>query len=96
MACVVRVAIADIVDKIDKPYDYICRIPADDLIGRRALVPFGNANMPKKCLIIDSFETDDVSKLKTMISLVDVVLEVTIISQPGSILAFLAFDTVPF
>ncbi len=71
MALVVRVAIADIVEKIDKPYDYICRIPVDDPVGRRALVPFGNADTPRKCLIVDKFETDDVSNLKTLITFVD-------------------------
>ena len=73
MAKCVKVAIDDIVNKIDKPYDYFVPDHLSDIVadGLRVIVPFSRANTRKKAFILSTYESDDVSLLKPIISVVD-------------------------
>lgn len=70
MAKVVRVIISNIIKKIDQPYDYVCSFEGD-LIGKRAIVPFGKSNSPRKALILDCYESDEIGSLKQVIDILD-------------------------
>ncbi len=73
MALCVSVAIDDIVNKIDKLYDYY--VPAhlcDDICpGIRVVVPFSNSNMLKKAIVLDVREQGDDLPLKWIIGIAD-------------------------
>ncbi len=73
MALCASVVIDDIINKIDKPYDYV--VPSEFLerlkVGMRVVVPFSKANIKKKALVILLHECDDASAYKQIIDVVD-------------------------
>ncbi len=73
MALVCRVAIDQIVQKIDRDYDYL--IPdsfgASVMPGVRVLVPFGNGNVLKKAMVFSIFSTNEVHELKSVVRVLD-------------------------
>lgn len=79
MALCVSVVIDDIVSKIDKPYDYavpdtlVCEID----VGVRVIVPFSNADISKKALVISVFESEDISRLKFVSAVADKTLKLS-------------------
>lgn len=73
MALCVSVVIDDIINKIDKQYDYA--VP-DNFIGilkagMRVIVPFSKGNINKKALVLALNERTDVSSLKQVIDVFD-------------------------
>ncbi len=70
MARIVKVVISNIINKIDRPYDYIYPFE-DDPIGKRVVVGFGKANACRKALVMDCFESDEITGLKTVIDVLD-------------------------
>ncbi len=73
MPFICRVALDQIVQKIDRDYDYIVPpgFSASILPGVRVLVPFGNGNVLKKALVISVFEEVDVDGLKEVVRCLD-------------------------
>ena len=73
MALCVSVAIDDIINKIDKLYDYC--VPEHFIneinVGVRVVVPFSKSNMTKKAVVLNVFNSDETANLKTIISVVD-------------------------
>ncbi len=73
MDLLASVVIDDIINKIDKPYDYI--VPPEYSgqlqVGMRVVVPFSKANIKKKALVILLHESEDVSKYKCILDVVD-------------------------
>ena len=74
MAICVSVAIDNIVLKIDKLYDYSVPDELVDFIvpGVRVVVPFSNANIRKKAIVISKFEKDDICRLKSVLAVADI------------------------
>lgn len=68
---VANVVIASNTDKLDKKFSYI--IPDGFCVkpGIRVLVPFGRSDKTAMGIVTDVFKSDDVKKLKSIISLVD-------------------------
>ena len=64
MSLVCRVAIDQIVQKIDRDYDYLLpsSFAAKILPGMRVLVPFGKGNVLKKAMVFSVLETSATSK----------------------------------
>lgn len=73
MAVCVKVVIDDIVNKIDKPYDYYVSDELSDALvsGMRVIVPFSKSNIKKKALVLEVFEKEDISDLKPVLSVID-------------------------
>ncbi len=73
MAICARVAIDDIINKIDKPYDYSVPFELIDKIcpGACVIVPFSKNNINKKALVLSLFEKDNIDGLKNIIEVVD-------------------------
>ncbi len=73
MALCVSVAIDDIINKIDKLYDYCVpeQYAGEITVGVRVVVPFSKSNMTKKAVVLNVFDCDDFDNLKTIISVVD-------------------------
>ena len=73
MPLVCRVAIDQIVHKIDRDYDYLIpeQFQAAVQPGIRVLVPFGNGNVLKKAMVISVFEGEQHSKYKTVVRVLD-------------------------
>ena len=73
MPFVCRVAIDQIVQKIDRDYDYILpsSFAASVLPGMRVLVPFGKANVLKKAMVLSVFQSEDTDELKEAVRLLD-------------------------
>lgn len=72
MACIVQVAVSNIVEKIDRPYDYYYPFEEQsNLVGRRVLVPFGKANKLRKGLILTVREDSEGQNLKTVAEVLD-------------------------
>ncbi len=73
MALCVSVAIDDIVNKIDKLYDYYVPEQFCDIVcpGIRVVVPFSNSNMIKKAIVLDVKEQNDDLPLKWIIGIAD-------------------------
>lgn len=73
MALCVSVVIDDIVSKIDKLYDYYVpqHITDEICVGIRVLVPFSNANITKKALVLAVRNIDDCTGLKQVIAVAD-------------------------
>lgn len=73
MPLVCRVAIDQIVQKIDRDYDY--SIPdafgASVMPGVRVLVPFGNGNVLKKAMVLSVFQGEDDQTLKSVVRVLD-------------------------
>ena len=73
MSRICRVAIDQIVEKIDRDYDYILpsAVASFALPGMRVLVPFGNANVLKKAMILEVFDGTLDAKLKEVVRVLD-------------------------
>ncbi len=73
MAFICRVAIDQIVQKIDRDYDYILpsSFGASVLPGMRVLVPFGNGNVLKKAMVLSVFEGDALPEFKEIVRVLD-------------------------
>ncbi len=73
MARICRVAIDQIVEKIDRDYDYLLNdtLAKTVLPGMRVLVPFGKANILKKAMVLDVFDGEVDDSLKEVIRLLD-------------------------
>lgn len=73
MALCVSVAIDDIVNKIDKLYDYYVPHQFCDAVcrGIRVVVPFSKSNMLKKAIVLDVKEISDNQELKSVIGIAD-------------------------
>ncbi len=73
MALCVSVAIDDIVNKIDKLYDYYVPEQFCDIVcpGVRVVVPFSKSNMLKKAIVLDVKEVCDNMELKSVIGIAD-------------------------
>jgi primosomal protein N' (replication factor Y) len=73
MALVCRVAIDQIVQKIDRDYDYLLpdSFAASVVPGMRVLVPFGNGNVLKKAMVFRVFEEEPSPGIKTVIRVLD-------------------------
>ncbi len=73
MPLICRVAIDQIVQKIDKDYDYLLpdSFASSVLPGMRVLVPFGNGNVLKKAMVFSVFEGEYDPKLKGAVRLLD-------------------------
>lgn len=73
MALCASVVIDDIINRIDKPYDYAVPSYISDSLkaGMRVIVPFSKSNIKKKALVISVFEKDDIAELKQIISIFD-------------------------
>lgn len=71
MAVIVKVVLSDIVEKIDKSYDYVYPFEDTAPAGKRVLVPFGKGNTPRKGLILESFVSSETEHLKSVLSVLD-------------------------
>ncbi len=73
MSLICRVAIDQIVQKIDRDYDYFIPdfLRASVLPGVRVLVPFGNGNVLKKAMVFSVFEGDPAPELKGVVRVLD-------------------------
>lgn len=73
MPRICRVAIDQIVHKIDRDYDYLIPEPfwADVKPGVRVLVPFGNGNVLKKAMVFSVFEGEARAEHKTVVRVLD-------------------------
>ena len=73
MPSICRVAIDQIVQKIDRDYDYVIPERHLDAVvpGVRVLVPFGNGNVLKKAMVLSVFESDSVTALKAIVRVLD-------------------------
>ncbi len=73
MALCVKVVIDDIVNKIDKLYDYYVpqELDVDVQVGIRVVVPFSRSNMRKNAFVIEMYSSEEISGLKPVISIVD-------------------------
>ena len=73
MPLVCRVAINQIVQKIDRDYDYLLpsSFAAKVSPGMRVLVPFGKGNVLKKAMVFSVFESQECGDLKEVIRLLD-------------------------
>ena len=73
MAVCVKVIIDDLINKIDKPYDYYVPDELAEYIGKwqRVIVPFSRANIRKKALVIDIYDSADVNGFKPVLTVVD-------------------------
>ncbi len=70
MAKAVQVIISNIINKIDRPYDYIYPFD-DDPIGKRVIVPFGKSNAPRKGLVMGISQNDELQSLKKIYDVLD-------------------------
>ncbi len=72
-ACICRVAIDQIVEKIDRDYDYIVpnSLASVVLPGMRVLVPFGKGNVLKKAMVLSCFKDTPDSQLKEIVRILD-------------------------
>lgn len=73
MATICRVAIDQIVQKIDRDYDYILPVSlgASVLPGMRVLVPFGKGNVLKKAMVLSVFEGETKPEFKELVRVLD-------------------------
>ena len=73
MPRICRVAIDQIVQKIDRDYDYLLpdSFGVSVLPGMRVLVPFGNGNVLKKAMVFSVLDTEDTSELKQIVRVLD-------------------------
>lgn len=73
MPRICRVAIDQIVQKIDRDYDYLLpdSFGASVLPGMRVLVPFGNGNVLKKAMVFSVYDTEEATELKQIVRLLD-------------------------
>ncbi|MBQ4052385.1 MAG: primosomal protein N' [Clostridia bacterium] len=73
MTRICRVAIDQIVEKIDRDYDYTLPPELWEMTepGMRVLVPFGNGNLLKKAMVLDVYEGDPDPKFKEVVRLLD-------------------------
>ncbi len=73
MPLICRVAIDQIVQKIDRDYDYLLpnSFSASVLPGMRVLVPFGNGNVLKKAVVLSVFDSDAAPGLKAVVRALD-------------------------
>lgn len=73
MSRICRVAIDQIVEKIDRDYDYILpSIFADQVqAGMRVLVPFGNGNVLKKAMVLEVLDGEQSEKMKEVVRVLD-------------------------
>ena len=73
MVRICRVAIDQIVEKIDRNYDYLLPLSLADSVrpGMRVIVPFGNANVLKKAMVLEVFDGESDAKLKEVIRVLD-------------------------
>ncbi|MBQ8894211.1 MAG: primosomal protein N' [Clostridia bacterium] len=73
MPLVCRVAIDQIVQKIDRDYDYLLpgSFASSVLPGMRVLVPFGNGNVLKKAMVFSVFEEENPLNLKSIVRVLD-------------------------
>ncbi len=73
MPLICRVAIDQIIQKIDKDYDYLLpdSLGASVLPGMRVLVPFGNGNVLKKAMVFSVFEGKSAPELKSVVRVLD-------------------------
>lgn len=73
MAWICRVAIDQIVQKIDRDYDYLIPPSMNGLVcaGKRVLVPFGNGNVLKKAMVYSVFEGSPSVGLKEVVRILD-------------------------
>ncbi len=72
---IARVAVAQTVYRIDKPYDYLLpkNVDANKLVGSRVLIPFGNGTATRQGLIVEVGDTSEypTEKLKQIITVLD-------------------------
>ncbi|MBQ7090885.1 MAG: primosomal protein N', partial [Clostridia bacterium] len=73
MALICRVAIDQIIQKIDRDYDYIvpAAMESEMCSGKRVLVPFGNSNLLKKAMILSVFHSEEILNLKEVVRVLD-------------------------
>ncbi len=73
MAWICRVAIDQIIRKIDRDYDYIIppSMMGKIMSGMRVLVPFGNGNVLKKGMVFSIMEIEVSSDLKEVVRVLD-------------------------
>lgn len=73
MALCVSVAIDDIVNKIDKLYDYYVPLQFCDVVcpGVRVVVPFSKSNMLKKAIVLEVKDVCDGLELKSVVGVAD-------------------------
>ncbi len=73
MARICRVFIDQIVEKIDRDYDYILppEFETSVLPGIRVLVPFGKGNVLKKAIVLSVFDGEADPKFKEVIKVLD-------------------------
>lgn len=67
---IARVALADVIYAIDKPYDYL--IPQGMALqpGQRVMVPFGQGNRNREALVLELTDTSE-AKLKPVLQVLD-------------------------
>ena len=72
---IARVAVAQTVYRIDKPYDYLFPENYDckSLVGKRVLIPFGNGSATRQGLVVDVTDKCEypIEKLKSIITVLD-------------------------
>lgn len=72
MPLVCRVAIDQIVLKIDREYDYFLPAACSSAVpGVRVVVPFGKGNVLKKAMIFSVYEAEDPGDLKSVVRILD-------------------------
>ena len=73
MPLVCRVAMDQIVQKIDRDYEYLLpkSFAAKVLPGMRVLVPFGNGNVLKKAMVLSVYDSKEPKGLKEAVRLLD-------------------------
>ena len=73
MALCASVIIDDIVNKIDKLYDYAVpgSIEKNLKAGMRVVVPFSKSNIKKKALVVELHDFVDISRLKYIDKIID-------------------------
>lgn len=73
MPRICRVAIDQIVQKIDRDYDYLLpdAFIVSVLPGVRVLVPFGNGNVLKKAMVLSVLDEESVPELKSVVRVLD-------------------------
>ena len=72
MPLVCRVAIDQIVLKIDREYDYFLPAACGSAVpGVRVVVPFGKGNVLKKAMIFSVYEAEDPGDLKSVVRILD-------------------------
>lgn len=73
MTLICRVAIDQIVQKIDRDYDYILpgSFGASVLPGMRVLVPFGKGNVLKKAMVLSVYKGESLPEFKEVVRVLD-------------------------